>query len=116
MHTENEHYPMSHALTEQACHLVNQDLPDLHEAAFIADKEPKIKDVFEAIKAYVTFRYTKMEYDHTKSNNIQGVEAAKYAKHILLSHCEKRDLLKIREIAPRFFEDHWSWSANYYFF
>lgn len=116
MQTANENNPMNYALTEQACHLVNQDLADLQEAAFIVDKESKIKDVFEAIKAYVTFRYTKMEYDHTKSNNIQGVEAAKYAKQILLSHCEKRDLLKIREIAPRFFEDQWSWSANYYFF
>jgi glutaredoxin-related protein len=116
MKTENEYNPMSHALTEQACHLANQDLADLQEAAFLIDKESKVRDAFEAIKAFVTFRYTKLEYDNAKSNNTEGVEAAKYAKHILLSHCDKRDLLKIKEIAPRYLDDRWTWSANYFFF
>jgi hypothetical protein len=115
MRLDAEYNLMNIALTERACHLVNQDLADLQEAAFLIDRESKIKDVFEAIKAFVNFRYTKLEYDNTKDNNKEGADAAKYARHILLSHCEKRDLLKIRRITPHFLGSGLGWSTDYYF-
>lgn len=105
-----------YALTAKACEFANHDLKDLQEAAYTGKSNPKVKNLIDTIKAFINFEYAKRERHYRNASNNEGVAVAKYAKHILLTHCDAKDILKIKNIVPRWFqaEERWGWTATYY--
>jgi hypothetical protein len=107
---------LHYLFTAKACEFANHDLKDLQEAGYLSEDNPRVKDIFETLKAFINLEYAKRERYFKNIGNNEGIAVSKYAKDILVTHCDIKDILKIKIIVPRWFEneERWGWTAKFY--
>lgn len=100
-------------ITRRFCSLINQDIEDLQEGAFLADQREK--DAFAILKSFIDFKYLKLERDFEMQRDEFGCEAARQARGFLLSECASKKILAIRNISLLWKDEEvsWGWKVNY---
>lgn len=103
----------SFEITKRFCSLINQDIEDLQDGAFLADQREK--DAFAILKSFIDFKYLKLERDFEMKRDEVGCEAARQAREFLLSECKSKRILAIRNISLRWKDEEvsWGWEVDY---
>lgn len=103
----------SFEITKRFCSLINQDIEDLQEGAFLADQREK--DAFAILQSFIDFKYFKLERDLEMKRDEIGCEAARQAREFLLSECTSKRILAIRNISLLWKdkEASWGWKVDY---
>lgn len=105
-----------HVIQQTACELAMKEIKEFQQISQEPFGKVKEKNEFEVYKSFANFKFALMARNEEMRGNTDGVVVAQITQNILATHCDKRDVLEIKELIPVWSEasNDFGWITNYY--